>query len=857
MTCWHLLEIQPTVDSKKIKSAYANLLLRYHPEDDPAGFQELRKAFEEALEQSRLLDRDICPDNEDRPDSKTRKATCRFSPEPAVPAISDPFEASGNEKASDPGTEKTPESIIQAYMRQVTAQYANFSERVKASRWEALFNETLLWPIDIKVLLGYHLFHFFSENPWVPPAIYRLCDQYFSWRNLESELYENFSEETVDNMLWRINNCRWSLKYDDIPLLPNVDYDTYLAHRQSVARALIEGDLEKAGIELKTASAMVKGDSDLQRLAIVTKLLTEGRSSALLSSREMVHEHPDSLEGQLYHAHLLLKNGSITEAIHAFHRVLKSAPDHLAGLCGLAQCHLALDHLFEAQRLFEKALEQCPDHVAAHVDLLKVYHLQIKKLSPFIADDKADLRTLKRLAEAYYKADMLQQAEQVITTCLADSADSDTCLLWAHVLANRGQTDAAVEKFNQAQASARQNGENPYNVLLQRGIFHYNRDAFEPAVTDLEQVVTMRRSSIDGKVWYHLADAYQKIGANEKSIQLLDDLIDFDPTEPDNYHSRGCAYFSLNEYRKALKDFESELDRAYYSTARIWIVKCLVNLKDFEAASQMLDASEDFYSNDSEFYYYRAFVAYKQNDGAAACQQIQKSLDIDSDSGDSQFLAAFIYWEINEEGLALQYFDAFFHHPDGYPEKKLAVVRYCIAVNKFKKAIAYMEALLQLDSNPDLLLILAELFLITGHLKSALKYIHLYFSKYDGQEDKIDSIAYFLRGKIKYFCCRLRFTTPLIDLHKACDEEVCNMAFFFLSLVYFDLREYEKAEKFALAALSREPSNPDFKKLTDGIKRVQKFGWFRKSLISSRAYNLWTPTIAEPMYTLDKFPGRY
>lgn len=857
MTCWQILGIQPTVDPKQIKSAYAKLLPRYHPEDDSAGFQKLREAFEDALEKSRLLDRHNCSYDEDHLASKKREASCSFPPEPVTSTVCRSFQPPENERKAHLDAENTPESMIQVYMNQVAARYATFSERVDVVQWEALFNETLLWPIDAKVLLGYHLFHFFSKNPWIPPVVFGLCDQYFSWRNLQSELYETFSEEMVDRMLWRINNCLWSLKYEDIPLLPNVDYDAYLAHRQGLSNALIQGDLEKARIELKIASATVNGDADLQRLAIVTGLQANDRTSALASSQVMVEDHPDNLDGLLHHACLLFESGNVAEAIHAFHRVLKPAPNHLAGLCGLAQCHLALDNLFEAQKLFENALEQCPDHVAAHMELLKVYHLQIKKLSPCLADDKADLKKLKRLAEAYHKADMNQQAEQVLTTRLANSSDSDTFLLWAHVLAGCGQTDMALEKFNRAQTLAIQRGENQYNVFLHRGIFHYSRDAFELAVTDLEQVVSMRRSAIDRQVWYHLAEAYQKIGANEKAIQFLDDLIEFGPTEPDTYHSRGCAYFSLNNYRMALRDFEAELERGYYSNARIWIIKCLVKLKDLEQASEMLDASEDFYSNDSEFYYYRAFVAYKQDDCETACLQIQKSLDIDSDSADSQYLAAFIYWKINDKKHALQYFDAFFHHPHGYPEKKWAVVQYCIEINKFKNAIAYVEALVQLNDSPDLLLILAELFLITGREKPALKYINLYFSRCDGETDKIDTIAYYLRGKIKYFSCRLRFTKPLNDLQKACDEDVCNMAFFFLSLVYFDLREYEKAEKFALAALSREPSNPDFKKLTDGIKRFQKFGWFRKSLISSRAYNLWTPTVAEPMYTLDKFSSSY
>lgn len=49
MSFWQRLDISPTTDIKAIKRAYAAQLKLHHPEDDPAGYQELREAFDAAL----------------------------------------------------------------------------------------------------------------------------------------------------------------------------------------------------------------------------------------------------------------------------------------------------------------------------------------------------------------------------------------------------------------------------------------------------------------------------------------------------------------------------------------------------------------------------------------------------------------------------------------------------------------------------------------------------------------------------------------------------------------------------------------------------------------------------------------
>jgi hypothetical protein len=50
MNCWQILGILPTEDQRAIKKAYISLVKRYPPEDHSAKFQEVRTAYEQALQ---------------------------------------------------------------------------------------------------------------------------------------------------------------------------------------------------------------------------------------------------------------------------------------------------------------------------------------------------------------------------------------------------------------------------------------------------------------------------------------------------------------------------------------------------------------------------------------------------------------------------------------------------------------------------------------------------------------------------------------------------------------------------------------------------------------------------------------
>ncbi|HEX9171327.1 MAG TPA: J domain-containing protein [Telluria sp.] len=92
MSPWDILCIEPTGDQRDIKRAYARLLKGARPEDDPAAFQELRDAYEYALNEARYAAAEAsgAQGEPDAPDAYEDRAFGPFAIARLQPAVDAP-----------------------------------------------------------------------------------------------------------------------------------------------------------------------------------------------------------------------------------------------------------------------------------------------------------------------------------------------------------------------------------------------------------------------------------------------------------------------------------------------------------------------------------------------------------------------------------------------------------------------------------------------------------------------------------------------------------------------------------------------------------------------------------------------
>lgn len=181
MDCWSILEIKFTKDMTTIKRAYAKQLRKYHPEENPEGFQRVREAYEVAIKSANELKKST-------PMMKQQGSNADIEGKVIIREAYMPID----------NLKKVINEI--EFMDKVKALYNNPSVRNDRDQWKDLLNELTFYTIDTSEKIYCLLSDFLQENHKISFNILILLNEYFRWTEQPEELVDIFykEEELVD-----------------------------------------------------------------------------------------------------------------------------------------------------------------------------------------------------------------------------------------------------------------------------------------------------------------------------------------------------------------------------------------------------------------------------------------------------------------------------------------------------------------------------------------------------------------------------------------------------------------------------------------------------------------------------------
>lgn len=321
---WKILEIDKTKDEDKIREAYRKKLRYVNPEDDEAGFKELRRAYEEALE---------------------------YAQEPEDDGLH-------NEENSEYGYGKKNE--IDEWLERVDAVYQDAAKRRDEACWKTILQDPVCDDLDMELEAAEKLLVYFMSHSYMPQAIWQMVDKRFHYQESFQQLKEKFPENYLDYVMWQIKRPNF-IDFDFFDGETDAHVDDYISTLYEEKNAFEEGNMEAVERllrELKRYDITHPFTGVEEARYLLRCGENEQKKKALSIMEELDFEYSENPYIERVYAETLVENGDIEKAKSVYESLLEMDAQNYGAMLGRAKCVFLEGNPENAKEMVEDILEE-------------------------------------------------------------------------------------------------------------------------------------------------------------------------------------------------------------------------------------------------------------------------------------------------------------------------------------------------------------------------------------------------------------------------------------------------------------------------------------------------------------------
>lgn len=604
MNIWNILEIEKTKDKDAIQAAYRAKLMKTHPEDDPEGFMELRRALEAALAEA------------DKPDS----SDC-------------------------PAEEKEPwdDSPLGNWMKKVDHVYSRFSLRKDPKQWELLLQDDVCINLDTKIQARSQLMRYFMEHYFISQEVMILLDQHFGFVENMDELAEEFPRNYLEVII--LQGMR-RLEYPPYQYLTgddSCDFDEYLRAGIRLSQCISSGDTEKGFAVVEQMKDMGIENPFLE--IDYTKVLCQAQrfEEAAFYLEELLEEYPEIDDVHLMNGDVRFFMEDYETAAEEYRLVLDKDPKQEWALQGKAKCLMRTGEFKEANEIFSNLMEDYPYDMdtAAWLKECNVKYIEYLKEAIKESDDQS---LIMDLGWCYYQNEEYEQAIALMQYVEPEDEHKieyesmlGRCALYAdrHAksLKHLQNWEALLKELPESEENdKKRKSQLPFCIMLQS----YAWDKMNDTAKAMELAErAMELDPADQEPVLHKGQLLSKMWKLEEAVEWFTKAIEIKKENHTAYVMRARALFHMGYYSDAYNDCEKALEIFPYELAAyVFKVKILIEVGQLDNADEVLAylESEDLSGNELEFLKGYVLEARGEKEAARAVYQSIIDTPVDKDT---------------------------------------------------------------------------------------------------------------------------------------------------------------------------------------------------------------------------------
>ncbi len=255
--CWKILEIEKTADRKAIKRAYLKKLKVTNPEEKPEEFQELRRAYELALEQAETQDSSTGRPFSLNTEEQDPQEETLFPGKTETSESGPPFAEQRKENTSS-----EEEVDTSAFRSELQRLYNNYTDRIQKESWERILCDLNLFNLNAREQYREVLLIFLLSHPHIPQDVLKYLNEQFSLSENHSHFNSKQNSAVLSQVFKRMDQPHWDLDYQAPAGI--VDREAYLIRRDGVIDLIESGRFKEARKGLRELKRKCRNDKSLE-----------------------------------------------------------------------------------------------------------------------------------------------------------------------------------------------------------------------------------------------------------------------------------------------------------------------------------------------------------------------------------------------------------------------------------------------------------------------------------------------------------------------------------------------------------------------------------------------------------------